>query len=57
MIEKHCVTCGKPVEKYRDDYEVFEGMHWICFHLVWEHDTDPDEPCGCGCYLKTKGTA
>jgi hypothetical protein len=21
-------------------------MHWLCFHLEYEHDADPDEPCG-----------
>lgn len=27
--------------------DVFEGMHWLCFHLEFEHDNhDPDEPCG-----------
>lgn len=25
--------------------DVFEGMHWLCFHLEYEHDTDPDTPC------------
>ncbi len=29
----------------RDRYEVFERMHWICFHLEFEHDSDPDVPC------------
>jgi hypothetical protein len=40
-----CRRCGKPV-KNEKDYEVFEKMHWICFHLEFEHgDYDPDEPC------------
>jgi hypothetical protein len=26
-------------------YEVFERMHWLCFHIMFEHDGDPDEPC------------
>jgi hypothetical protein len=27
--------------------DVFEGMHWLCFHLEFEHGTeDPDRPCG-----------
>lgn len=25
---------------------MFEGMHWLCFHLEFEHDTDPDVACG-----------
>ena len=27
-------------------YDVFEQMHWLCFHLEFEHQTDPDEECG-----------
>jgi hypothetical protein len=26
-------------------YDVFEQMHWLCFHLDFEHQADPDEPC------------
>lgn len=40
-----CVHCDKPVEKYSEDYEVFEKMHWLCFHLVFEHEGDPDVTC------------
>lgn len=40
-----CRRCGKPVEVYRDDYDLFEGMHWLCFHLEFEHEGDPDAPC------------
>jgi hypothetical protein len=25
--------------------ELFEGMHWLCFHLEFEHPGDPDAPC------------
>jgi hypothetical protein len=33
--------------------EVFEKMHWLCFHLEYEHPGDPDAPCGDpSCYLK-----
>lgn len=36
---------------HRDDYRVFEGMHYVCFHYEFEHglrnpDADPDEDCG-----------
>jgi hypothetical protein len=24
---------------------MLERMHWLCFHLTFEHHTDPDEPC------------
>jgi hypothetical protein len=30
----------------RDLYETFEKMHWLCFHLEYEHNADPDEACG-----------
>jgi len=26
-------------------YEVQEKMHWLCFHLEFEHSGDPDSPC------------
>lgn len=43
---KNCKRCGKAVQVYRDDYDVFEGMHWLCFHMEYEHGSyDPDEPC------------
>lgn len=38
----NCRRCGIPV---RADAEVFEGMHFICFHYVVEHEGDPDEVC------------
>jgi hypothetical protein len=43
---KSCTRCHKPVIRHYDDYELFEGMHWLCFHLEFEHEGDPDEPCG-----------
>jgi len=52
--EPVCVRCGKPVVVNRQLYaEVFEKMHWLCFHLEYEHPGDPDAPCGDpSCYLK-----
>ena len=41
-----CRNCGKPVSRYRADFDVFEQMHWLCFHLQFEHEGDPDDPCG-----------
>ena len=41
-----CVRCGAPVVVNRDQYEVFECMHFLCFHLEFEHRTDPDQDCG-----------
>jgi hypothetical protein len=43
-----CVRCGRPVRRNRDNYEVFERMHWACFHYEFEHAIgvgDPDEAC------------
>ncbi len=40
-----CVHCHKPVEVHRNEYEIFEKMHWLCFHLEFEHDGDPDKMC------------
>ena len=45
-----CRRCGLEVVQARDLYDVFEQMHWICFHLEHEHEGDPDEPCrAAGC--------
>jgi hypothetical protein len=41
-----CRRCGKQVVVNSLYGEVLEGMHWVCFHLEYEHgDHDPDEPC------------
>lgn len=40
-----CVRCQKPVEANAELYEVFERMHWLCFHLEFEHEGDADRPC------------
>lgn len=41
-----CRRCDREVRVSRDSYEVFERMHYICFHLEFEHDpADPDERC------------
>lgn len=41
-----CRRCGRPVERFRDDFETFESMHWTCFHYEFEHDpVEPDEAC------------
>lgn len=40
------VRCNTQVKVSKDQYEVFERMHWLCFHLEFEHgEYDPDEPC------------
>jgi hypothetical protein len=43
---KICRRCDEPVTVNAESYDVFEGMHWLCFHLEFEHQADPDEPCG-----------
>ena len=41
-----CTRCGRPVRRHRESYhDLFEKMHWLCFHLEFEHEGDPDEPC------------
>ena len=52
QAKRACRRCGRPVQA---NYEVFEGMHYVCFHYEFEHesakpDADPDEDCGlAGC--------
>jgi hypothetical protein len=44
-----CVRCGRPVRVNREQFEVFERMHYVCFHYEFEHDpSDPDEECNAG---------
>ena len=45
-VEKLCKRCKKPVTLNAKNYDVFEQMHWLCFHLEFEHDDDPDKACG-----------
>jgi hypothetical protein len=37
--------CGQPVTVNASRYDMLERMHWLCFHLEFEHDSDPDEHC------------
>jgi len=43
---KICKRCNLPVIENADQYGVFENMHWLCFHLEFEHEGDPDAACG-----------
>lgn len=44
-----CHRCHRAVEVSRDQFDVFEHMHYVCFHYEFEHDpADPDEECGAG---------
>ncbi len=47
MTEKKiCKRCKLPVTVNASNYDVFEQMHWLCFHLEYEHEGDPDKACG-----------
>ncbi|MET8999582.1 hypothetical protein [Amycolatopsis sp. NPDC004169] len=46
-----CRRCGLPVRMPRDNYDIFEQMHFVCFHYAFKHrfgvpDNDPDQDCG-----------
>jgi hypothetical protein len=44
-----CQRCRRPVGISRSQYNVFEHMHYVCFHYEFEHDpADPDEECSAG---------
>ncbi len=45
-----CRRCGDQILANVERYEVFEGMHWSCFHYAFEHQVadgavDPDMAC------------
>lgn len=40
-----CRRCGKPVVASAAHHDVFEQMHYVCFHYQFEHDGDPDVEC------------
>ena len=46
-----CVRCHQEVRVNRDSYDIFERMHWVCFHYEFEPiGFDPDEECNApGC--------
>ena len=44
--QKICKRCKQPVMLNADSYDLFEQMHWLCFHLEFEHEGDPDMACG-----------
>jgi hypothetical protein len=37
-----------PVEASADSYDIFEQMHYVCFHFEFEHQGDPDVECEAG---------
>ncbi len=45
-VDTTCKRCGRKIEVDPQlSHDVFEGMHWLCFHLEYEHSTDPDLAC------------
>lgn len=41
-----CRRCGRVIEVNPElSVSALEGMHWLCFHLEFEHNVDPDVPC------------
>lgn len=48
-MELICRRCDRPVRVSAANYEIFERMHYMCFHYEFEHGgTDPDTECGAG---------
>ena len=53
LTDLMCARCGRPVERNAERFETLEHMHWLCFHLEFEHfdgrgDADaacPDPAC------------
>lgn len=43
-----CRRCGLEVLANGDQYDTFEGMHYVCFHYEFEHAGDPDVECEAG---------
>lgn len=42
-----CRRCSRPAAT--PDYEIFERMHYVCFHYEFEHgDVDVDQECTAG---------
>ena len=48
-VTLECQRCHRPVRENAAQYEVFERMHYVCFHYEFEHgDEDVDTECGAG---------
>lgn len=44
-----CRRCKREVVREADMFDVFEQMHYVCFHYEFEHDpADPDDGCSAG---------
>lgn len=44
----NCVRCGRPLGASAQHNDVFEKMHYTCFHYEFEHPGDPDVECSAG---------
>jgi hypothetical protein len=48
-VTLECQRCHRPVHVNAAEYEVFERMHYVCFHYEFGHgDTDVDIECAAG---------
>jgi len=43
-----CRRCGVVVTASAEAFDVFEQMHYVCFHYEFEHPGDPDVECDAG---------
>ena len=44
-----CRRCGRAAKSSATNFEIFEQMHYVCFHYEFEHgDVDVDEECNAG---------
>ncbi|MDR2987801.1 MAG: hypothetical protein LBV34_23480 [Nocardiopsaceae bacterium] len=48
-MEFICRRCKRPVRTSAEHFEVFEQMHYVCFHYEFEHrEFDVDDECSAG---------
>lgn len=53
-----CRGCHLPADVPRDEFDLFEQMHYNSFHYAFEHWADPDEECAmdiCGSATRSGG--
>ena len=43
-----CRRCNRNVVANADSFDIFEQMHYVCFHFEFEHRGDPDVECDSG---------
>lgn len=48
-VDLECRRCHQPVRVSAPQFDVFEQMHYVCFHYEFEHGGyDVDEECSAG---------